>query len=130
MCKRFEIPDTKQNSNSLEIEISEGIVFIFENIEEDDDNVFGFQGTPWHSHDKLILTTNGNNYVELNDIDIFAGIKDGNILICEQYVKGVLTARWLKHKDEKYDNRFIEAGEEIRIRRFPLYTVQQKGAKI
>jgi hypothetical protein len=66
----------------------------------------------------------------LNDIDIFAGIKDGNILICEQYVKGVLTARWLKHKDEKYDNRFIEAGEEIRIRRFPLYTVQQKGAKI
>ena len=117
-------------SERLEIEIAEGMFFIFENIEEDDDNAFGFKDTPWHSHDKLILTTKDNAYVELNDMDIFASIKDGDILICEQYVKGILTDRWLKHKNEKDDNRFIEAGEEIIIRRFPFHTVQQNGAVI
>ncbi len=108
--------------NHIEIEISKGIIFIFENIEEDDDNVFGFQGTPWHSHDKLTLNTNDNLYIELNDIDIFAGIKDGDILLCEQFVHGVLTDRWLKHKNERDDNKFIEAGEEIRIRRYPFHS--------
>lgn len=78
------------NPNQINIEFSPGIIFVFENIENEDDNVFGFQGTPWHSHDKLILTTENNSYIELKDIEIIEGIQDGTILLCEQYQSG----RW------------------------------------
>lgn len=109
------------NLNELEIEMSPGIIFIFKNIENEDDNAFGFQDTPWHSHDKLSLMVGDDSYIELNDIEIIVGIKEGNVLLCEQYVNGILTDRWLRHKNEKDDNKYIEAGEEIRIRRYPFY---------
>ena len=118
-----------EKSNCLDIEIAEGIIFTFKNMEEVNDNAFGFKDTPWHSHDKLLLNTKGNEYVELNDIEIIAGIRDGDILLCEQYLNGILSDRWLRHKDEKYDNKFIEAGEEIRISRYPFHSLSGNGRR-
>ena len=77
----------------------------------------GFKGTSWHSHGKLTLMLNETAYTELDELDILQGLKAGDLLILEQYRDQTLHERWLAHKKEKIDVQYIQANEEIRIRR-------------
>jgi hypothetical protein len=110
----------RTDPDKIEIIIANDITFVFRNFKEEDDNLYGFEGTPWHSHNALLLMTSENCYIELNDIEIISGIKDGSILIFEQYKDGKLIDRWIGHRDNKIDNRYMEPGEEMRIIQFPF----------
>jgi hypothetical protein len=57
------------------------------------------------------------NYVELNYLDIVAGLKNGQILVCEQWQRGALIDRWLVRRDYKDEFKYMEEGEELRVRR-------------
>jgi hypothetical protein len=97
------------------VSITEAVVLVFQNLPDEEDTVIGFKGTPWHSHGKLMLMLDEASCVELDELDVLQGIKDWDIVIGERYLNGMIEDRWLAHKKEAIDIRYIEAGEEIRI---------------
>jgi hypothetical protein len=50
--------------NEIAITIVGEAVLAFENLPEEPDTVMGFLGTPWHSHDNLVLALDRSRYQE------------------------------------------------------------------
>jgi hypothetical protein len=113
VCSRI----SSETSDVLEISLSEQIILEFHNLHAQEDTVMGFKGTSWHSHGKLMLMRDEAAYAELDELDILQGLKAGDLLILEQYLDHTLHDRWLAHKKDKIDVQYIQANEEIRIRR-------------
>ncbi len=105
------------SSDDLEITLIDDIILVFRNLRDEEDTVSGIKGTPSHTHGKLILMTGDSTYIKLDELDVLQGIKNGDILINERYVNNELIDRWLSHKKEKIDLKYIEPGEELRIKR-------------
>ncbi len=108
---------TRPSPESIQIALCEGVTFEFHNLPEADDTVLGFSGTPWHTHGKITLMTGDATYVELDPLEILQGLKDGSVLVAEQYFDGALADRWLVHRDEKLDLLDMVLGEDLRLRR-------------
>ena len=92
-------------------------VLCFQNAEKDEDCLIGFKGTPWHTHDNLMLADAHGNYVELNYLDLVTGLKEGRVLVSEREVDGRLVDRWLIHSEFNDEFRYLEEGERIVVRR-------------
>ncbi len=105
------------SSDNLEITLVDDIVLVYRNLRDEEDTVSGIKGTPSHTHGKLILMTGDSTYIELDELDVLQGINNGDILINERYINKELSDRWLSHKKEKMDLKYIQPGEELRIRR-------------
>jgi hypothetical protein len=105
------------DDNRVEVEFDSDGTLVFLNMPEENDTLIGFDGTPWHGHDKLMLMTDEATYIELDELDILLAIKSGEVVILSRYVSGELTDRWLAHKDEKVDLKYIEPNEEMRVKR-------------
>lgn len=116
LCKELGFPSHRKNER-VEIALGQGAVLVFENAEQDKDCLVAFSGTSWHAHDDLMFTDGCGNYVELNYLDIVAGLKDGQILVCEQWQRGAVIDRWLIHRDYNDEFKYMEEGEELRVRR-------------
>ncbi len=117
LCHELGFTSNRISSDDLEITLIDDIVLVYRNLRDEEDSVCGIKGTPSHTHGKLILITGDSTYIELNELDVLQGIKNGDILINERYVNNELLDRWLSHKKEKIDLKYIEPGEEIRIMR-------------
>jgi hypothetical protein len=108
--------NSHQSGERLELELSEGIL-CFQNAERDEDCLIGFESTPWHYHDDLMVADGRGFYLELSYLDIVTGLKDGSVLICELWREGQLCDRWLIHRDYNDEFKYMENTEEIRIHR-------------
>ena len=93
------------------------VVLAFCNLSEDADSLVGFDGTPWHSHDLVQFMTGENSWIECDELEILIGLRSGELVVVSQFVDGVLRDRWLAHRDEPLDLRYIEPGEELRVGR-------------
>lgn len=89
---------------------------MFYDAEEKDDAMAGLGAPHWHG-DLSLFVEPGHSPAEFNCLDVVAGIKDGSLLVCETWRKGVLHGRELVHRDFVDEFRWIPEGEEIRIRR-------------
>ena len=105
------MPDT----NRIDVSIREDCILSFLNLIDESDTLVGFDGTPWHSHGIVQFMTGSNTYIECDELDIIIGLISGELLIVSQYLKSTLTDRWIMHKDEPFDLKHIEAGEELKI---------------
>jgi transcriptional regulator of heat shock response len=116
LCPNLEFSSERISDDSLEITILTDCILVFSNWREEKDTCIGFKNTPWHTHDKLILMTDENSYVELNEFELLEGIKKGDVLIIERFINDQLEDRWLLHKNGKINEEDNIPGEEIRIR--------------
>ena len=88
----------------------------------DDDTLIDLgDDSPWHTHGhEFEFVDPRGYYVSMDYLDLIAGIASGDILIAELWKKDNLKERWLIHKDYNDEFDYLEADDEIRVRRiFP-----------
>jgi len=115
LCRELSFPFKIQNDNLFKVAVGPAIFLCFRNAELDNDCLIEFEGTPWHTHDEFMFSDRHGYYVEMDYLDVLAGLKDGQVLICELHKIGRLKDRWLIHRDYNDEFRYLENDEEIRI---------------
>jgi hypothetical protein len=114
-CREIGLLSRICSTERLEVELSKTAVLCFQNAEHEQDGLVGFEGTPWHTHDDFTFCDGRGNYVELNHLDVLAGLKTGQVLLCELWRGGLVSDRWLIHRDYNNEFQYMQEGEEIRI---------------
>ena len=120
LCGELGLRSAARSADEVAIELDEGVVLTFVNAEREEDSFVGFEGGEWHYHDDLQCSDRHGVHVELGYLDVLTGLADGSVLICEQWVHGELRERSLVHRDYVDEFRYMQEGEEIRIRRVQL----------
>ena len=120
LCKELGLRGRMKSDKEIEIESRDGAILRFQNDERDEDCLVGFDGTPWHTHDDFIFVDSQSHYVEMDYMDVVAGLKDGRILVCELWQTGQLKDRWLIHRDHNNEFDHMDEHDEIRVRRFSV----------
>lgn len=115
LCSEHGFETDMPEDNRIDVTIHEDCVLSFLNLANENDTLLGFDGTPWHSHGKVQFVTGSNTYIECDELDIIIGLVSGELLIVSQYLKSKLKDRWIMHKDEPLDLKYIEAGEELKV---------------
>ncbi len=108
----------RRGDQRVEIDLGEGAVLWFQNLEPERESLIGFPDTPWHEHGKLIFVDGCGNRLDVDQLDLLIGLKDGHILVCEQRTEDRVVARWLVH--DRYNNiglEYMKQGERIVVRR-------------
>jgi hypothetical protein len=128
LCGEVGLSCVRRSADEVALHLEEGIVLLFQNVvtgytgedgtttTNEDDNLIGFEGTQWHTHDDLMFSDRHGFYVELSYLDLVSGLADGTVLVCELWLHGELADRWLVHRDFVDEFRYLQNGEEIRIR--------------
>ena len=119
LCRELGLRTMARPSNEVAVELEEGVILLFVNAEREEDSLIGFEGGEWHYHDDLMCSDRHGFHIELGYLDVLTGLGDGEVLLCEQWVRGELRERSLVHRDYVDEFRYIEEDEEIRIRRIP-----------
>lgn len=114
-CAELGISNELELPQRLSVFVGGGVVLVFENSEEEEDCLVGFNGTPWHTHDEFMFVGQEGRYVELDSLGLISGLADGSVLICELWKESALTDRWLIHRDFNNEYKYMEVGEEIRV---------------
>ncbi len=117
MCIEMGFEHIELSDDSLKIKLDVNAILVFENSENDNDSLVGFLETPWHFHGDLMFSDKNGDYFEMNSLDIIEGLRKGTVLICECIVNNELIDRYLVYKDMVDEFRYMESGEEIRVRR-------------
>lgn len=115
LCSEYGIKTNMPDKNRIDVSIYEDCVLSFLNLVDENDTLVGFDKTPWHSHGLVQFLTGPNSYIECDELDIIIGLVSGELLIVSQYLKTALTDRWIMHKNESLDLKYIEAGEELKV---------------
>jgi hypothetical protein len=115
LCSENSLKTHIPGKNRIDVFIREDCVLSFLNLVDENDTLVGFDGTPWHSHGNVQFMTGSNTYIECDELEIIIGLVSGELLIVSRYLKSSLTDRWIMHKDEPLDLKYIEAGEELKI---------------
>lgn len=116
LCREVGLRSTRRSADEVAVQLESEVTLLFQNVPQDDDCLIGFEGTQWHTHDGLTCANQHGCYVELTYLDVVSGLANGTVLICELRTRGELTDRWLVHRDFVDEFRFLQDGEEIRIR--------------
>jgi hypothetical protein len=117
LAAELSLESRRVDSNRLDVRLAVDCVLTFCNLVDEGDTLVGFDGTPWHSHGLVQFTTGSATYIECDEFDILVGLGSGELIVVSQYLKGELVDRWIAHRDEPFDLKYIEAGEELRIYR-------------
>lgn len=116
LCGDLGVNSVQRSVNEVVVCLEPGVNLLFQNFPEEDDCLIGFEGTQWHTHNNLTCSARDGRYVELTYLDIVSGLTDGTLLICELWVRGKLTDRWLVHREYVDEFKHLQNGEEIRVR--------------
>lgn len=92
-------------------------ILTFKNIPDEDDNVFGFGSTPWHTHDRLSWITDAGELAEYQPEDVLLGLACGELVVVSRYQNDRLVDIWISHMDGLSDIELGSPCEEIRARR-------------
>ena len=104
--------------NVLEIVCSRDAVLYFCNDLEGEDIAAGFLDSPWHYHSlKLDLEVEPGGYLEYSPLDLLDAIVEGEVLLVTQVKDGKVSDRWLCHKNNPLDMRYIDPDEELWVSR-------------
>ena len=122
LCREIGLSARKQSDRRVDIDLGGDAILSFQNAEAEDDCLVGFLSTPWHAHGDLIFAALGN-YVELDCLEIVAGLKEGRVLICERQVEGRTLDRWLTHSECNDEFKYLEEREQIVVRRAVTHPV-------
>ena len=101
----------------MEVTIVPDGTLVFANTDAGADTYLGFRDLPWHSHGRLMLMTGEATYQEYAPEELIGALVSGEVLVVSQYIRGELRDRWLTHRDEKLDLRYVESDEELRVYR-------------
>ena len=115
LCSEHGLQTDIPDKCRVDVKIRDDCVLSFLNLVDEKDTIIGFDGTPWHSHGIVQFMTRSNTYIECNELDIIIGLVSGELLIVSRYLKSNLADRWIMHKDEPLDLRYIEPGEELKV---------------
>jgi len=115
LARDLGIPTRRVDADRLDVIVAEGCSLTFSNLPAQDDTLVGFDGTPWHSHGVVQFATVGGTYVECDELDILVGLGSGELVVVSQFLDEELSDRWLAHKQEALDLRYMQRGEELRV---------------
>lgn len=104
------------SANRVDVALDDATL-VFLNYPDDDDTLVAFEGTSWHAHGVMHFVTRSGSRIACDELEILVGLSVGELLVASQYMLGKLADRWLAHRDEPVDVRYIAAGEEIRVAR-------------
>lgn len=121
LCLEVGLHAVARSSNEVAIELENGVALVFVNAEREEDSLVGFEDGEWHYHDDLMCSDRHGFHIELGYLDVLTGLADGSVLLCEEWVRGALRERSLVHRDYVDEFRYMEEGEEIRIRRVQVH---------
>ncbi|HEX8534980.1 MAG TPA: hypothetical protein VF662_12500 [Allosphingosinicella sp.] len=116
-CRELGLSSRLRNNSSLEVSLGDEAVLCFVNAERDEDCLMGFADTPWHTHGDLIFSDHHGYFVELDPLNVLAGLQSGDVLICDQEVSGSLVNRWLVHKIFNDEFKHLMPNERLVFRR-------------
>jgi hypothetical protein len=116
LCRDVRLKSAQLSTNEVALCLEPGVTLLFRNSPENSDCLVGFEGTPWHTHGRLTCSDRDGRYVELTYLDIVSGLADGMLLICELWARGKLSDRWLVHRNYVDEFKYLQKGDEIRIR--------------
>lgn len=128
LAAELGLDTNRVDEHRLDVRLAPDAVLTFCNLVEENDTLVGFDGTPWHSHGVVQFMTRANTYVECDELDILVGLGRGDLVVVSQYLQAELKDRWLAHKDDPLDLRYIEAGEELRVVRMSIGSSQREVA--
>ena len=114
-CLQHRIPFRWRDDCEVEVDLARFGTLVFANTDGGSDTYLGFRELPWHSHGKLILMTGDATSLEYDPEELIDALASGEVLVISQYVQGELRDRWLTHRDEKLDLRYIQSEEELRV---------------
>lgn len=117
LSSELRLESQRVGENRLDIRLAANCVLGFYNLVDDDDTLIGFEGTPWHAHGVVQFMTGKNTFLDCDELDILVGLGSGELVVMSQYLGGDLKDRWLAHKGEPLDLRYIQPGEELRVLR-------------
>jgi hypothetical protein len=112
----------RADAGRLDVVIDEGCVLTFCHLLEEADTLLRFDGTPWHAHGVVQCGTGNATYVEYDELEILTALGAGDLVIVREYADGPLRDRSLAHRLEPLPDRYMEPGDEIRVRRLPVRT--------
>lgn len=115
LCEEVGLQCGRRSPDELAVTLEPGVTLLFQNA-PNDDSLVGFEGTGWHAQDGLTCSDRHGSYVELSYLELVSGLAGGTVLVCELWLRGELADRWLVHRDFVDECRFLQDGEEIRIR--------------
>ncbi|MBX7246735.1 MAG: hypothetical protein K1X53_14655 [Candidatus Sumerlaeaceae bacterium] len=101
----------------IEVLIAPDTPLVFANTENGTDTYLGFNDVPWHTHGTLLLETGDSTFAEFGPEELLAALISGEVLIVAQYFGDELKDRWLVHRNDNSEFRYMEPGEELRIYR-------------
>ena len=116
-CSKFGWVSTLKGADQLGVSLEPETTLLFANLhEEGEDTFIGFEGFTWHTHGGLMFSDPRGFYIELEYTDVLPGLADKSLLVCELWVRGALSDRWLTHRDYVSDLKHMQDGDEVRIR--------------
>lgn len=118
-ARRLGFAVNRPSPNKVTVAILAEAVLVFENRLEDVDTVMGFLGTPWHDHDKAVLTLGGSRYDEFEPTRLLSALRSGDVVVIERFLNAKLEDRWIQHKLEPLSLSHVAEGEELRVHRLP-----------
>jgi hypothetical protein len=104
-----------RSEDVLGVEVGKGIALLFQNLDQGNDCIIGFEGTPWHFHDDIQFADGQGYYLDMTYLDLLTALKDGTVLVAELRRQGQLVERWLIHQKFNDEFKYVEPGEEIKV---------------
>ena len=117
LCAERSLTFHRPTEHALEVTIAPDCILAFENLIAEKDTIAGFKETAWHFHGTLLLMTDEATSIEYSELGVVEGLLSGDIIVLSRYLTGKLAMRWLAHKEEKIDIKYIAPGEELRAQR-------------
>jgi len=111
-CQALEVPFDRVDENHLRVEAIPNGFLSFMNL-PDGDTLCGFDEGPNHFHGEGKFMTGPDTYVVMDELEVLAAVADGTLVVVSEYREGALADRWLIHRDEGLELKYLESGERL-----------------
>ena len=98
----------------LDVELPDGLQLVFSNA--DDDEMIGLRGGEWHFHPPWLVEVGDGLVREFTADAVLEAVASRDVMVVEIYESGVLTDRWLEHREGTVDLKYTQSDEELRVR--------------
>jgi hypothetical protein len=116
-CRSERLSCERISPEELRVRFGRDFTLCIANTEGGTDTYLGFSDGAWHTHGEAMFMTGPDTYLELDPVEVLAGLRAGDLLIGSRYVRGELKDRWIFHRKEKQDFQYFEDGESVTVRR-------------
>jgi hypothetical protein len=119
LARELGFHPSRTSPDELRVPILEGVL-AFQNLRPKEETLAGFVNADglfyqhWHTSTPL-LREDEAGYVELVELDVLLGLRNGDILVRELYLNGKLMDQGLVNSREKQSLQDMIQGEELRI---------------